>query len=914
RLEKELRGLDNLPGTSTGSSVLFEEPVQARGFPIEMINDRQKQLLQNETTGVKTILLIRVGFPNKPGNPDYRETIDSQLNLEASNHLLAYSYGQTSLVATISETIHEVSRNSWEYASESDEDTIDEDDLFDEAVSAYRADVNDVDPFEDYDIVGLAFPRINEVSWGGLATVGGAKSRLWLNGVVGIDTIVHELGHNFGLLHANFWNYTYTNDESTNPVDPTGESIEYGDNLDVMGSAAPLHGHFNMASKQFLGWMKPIQVRTIVQSSENGITRVFQFDHKDAPSSNTQAIQIRKGNNEYYWVGLRKSEFGHSTFNPYILWEREEGASRNQTWLIDAYPSRLWDDPFDFNPFGKTFSDNFAGVHITPIAMGGMAPQYYVDVGVYLGDTSSNTPPSLILEAPTKLNARKPIQLRAFGNDPDGDELAFSWDLRDFRLHPNSPEIETEFIVGGIHEISVTACDLKGGSIKETVQIEVEDPLERWSSRESNTENHIFTVAVNDDCVVAGGEGVILRSQSGVKWTNQSPAEFSNITINDICWAGSRFVAVGHRETRGTLGGRYYAAVIFRSSDGFNWSKVLELEGLSYTLDRFLSVSSNLDGSLVIAAGDRGFVFKSVNGGSWQQVDLGFEETVHLSGIAFGNGYFVLAGNRDYTLQDLDYRYLFRTEDGANWESLVKESGVRNYYEINKLVFLNGRFFLIGDDSTHYISENSGKTWHEFGGEEYLNIHSLAFNNEVYCGIGPFGHNQSNLGPISVDGNYWRYMSKGPALYGYDIAFFKNSFIAVGDEGQIWQSTANLTAFEPWIDEFFRGDASDVSANPDGDWASNLFEWGLGSLPNDSKSAPEFPKLRISPDGYLIVSVPRFSKVVGAEFVLDWSLNLESWESLATAVLVDNEHLLELTSVNPIAAPTSFYRIRILEK
>ncbi len=908
-LETELKELDRLPGGNTGSSVLFEPQVQAKGFPIDFIKESRLQLLTNETTGEKTILLIRVGFPDDEGNSNRKEVLDERLNGEASEYFSAYSYGQTTLAATISEKIYQVSKDSSEYASDGDEDEVDEDDLFNEAVVAYRADVKDVDPFEDFDIVGLFFPRIEGIGWAGLATVGGAKSRFWLNGAVSIDTIVHELGHNFGLLHSNFWKHTHTDSESINPVDPTGENVEYGDDTDVMGDGDVRFAHFNMAYKRYLGWLQTTQIKVIDSAEDNGVTRVYQFDHEEAASSNVQGIQIRKGDNEFYWVGLRKNDYIDTTDDPYILWEREEGASRNQTWLIDPFPENLWGSSHFFDPFGKTYSDKDAGVHITPLNKGGSLPDSYVDFGVYFGDTEGNSSPTVSIEFPPELNARESLSIKAQASDTDGDDLYYIWDIGDSKSYPNTSDLTTVFEVGGDYEITIAVSDLKGGYAVETVQVYVNDPIAQWSSRDSNTENDFLAIANNDEYVVIGGRGNLLRSTSGVQWTDQSPVNFEGVTIWDICWTGSKFVAVGSQRPSEENFDSY--PVIYSSPDGVDWIKELELHEELHLLNSLWGVASNLDGSIVIAVGFRGQVFRSVNGEAWEKIDLGFREAVYLNGVTHGNGYFIFAGWEEFPI-DGRFRYLFRSTDGITWEDLIPDSDITFPYWPEGIEFLNDRFYLIGDGSSgiNYFSEDSGETWILFSGEGYLGMESMAFGEGLYIGTG----NSSSVGPLSVDGENWERMKIGPKFSGRDITHYNDSFITVGSEGKIWQSIANLTGFEPWIDEYYRGQEAGELANPDSDWASNLFEWGLGSLPNDSKSVPAFPILRMSSDGHLVISFPRLSKVPGAEFVLDVSLDLKTWHPLATVVEVDTEQLLELRSVDPVSSHASFYRIKVLER
>ena len=74
----------------------------------------------------------------------------------------------------------------------------------------------------------VAFSYTSNIGWLGLAGVGG-KGNL-LNGAFFFQEAAHELGHNYGLLHANLWRST-----DRNPIGQ-GSNVEYGDCYDDMGA------------------------------------------------------------------------------------------------------------------------------------------------------------------------------------------------------------------------------------------------------------------------------------------------------------------------------------------------------------------------------------------------------------------------------------------------------------------------------------------------------------------------------------------------------------------------------------------------------------------------------------------------------------------------------------------------------
>ena len=117
--------------------------------------------------------------------------------------------------------------------------------------------------------VAVWFPEHAACSWAGLATIGGGA--IWLNGAAQTYVLAHELGHNFGLGHANTLRCT-TPAGARVPLTVSGEDCyvtEYGDNTDVMGQGRNLSQPGNISSgfAKALGWADVNVVGTPVTSS-----------------------------------------------------------------------------------------------------------------------------------------------------------------------------------------------------------------------------------------------------------------------------------------------------------------------------------------------------------------------------------------------------------------------------------------------------------------------------------------------------------------------------------------------------------------------------------------------------------------------------------------------------------------------
>lgn len=126
---------------------------------------------------------------------------------------------------------------------------------------------------------------------------------------VGNDsTIVHELGHAVGLLHAR----GVTNDGATG----YRNSFDYGNPASLMGMGGNDFSEINLVYKDEMGWLSNTEVPTITTS---GTYRIYAFDHGSASGTNAAGIiglKLKSGNNgeytyfvEYRTTGKYANEF-----------------------------------------------------------------------------------------------------------------------------------------------------------------------------------------------------------------------------------------------------------------------------------------------------------------------------------------------------------------------------------------------------------------------------------------------------------------------------------------------------------------------------------------------------------------------------------------------------------------------------
>lgn len=316
-----------------------------------------EQLNPAWTTGAKTVLFIRVDFPDRTGEPtDFENrTLDSAraenlINNEVNAFYDKNSYGKTSLRATVTPVVRMPNTQSY-YAQLNDDEVMKTD-----ARNAARQKGFETNNF-DLDIVGFSasysFPFAGR-------SLTGAKGIL-MNGAFYLSEVAHEIGHNYGLMHANLWR---TNDGS---IIGAGEDKEYFDCYDTMAATVycriDANSHFNARYKLLLNWLTDSEAQTI---TSNGTYTLYPQDlyPQDSSSSRVRLLKIPINSAKNYWVEFRQSR----TDNQYamngalIRWDYPDENSR-QTELLDMNPATATVDDAPLT-VGNQFYDSDNGIII----------------------------------------------------------------------------------------------------------------------------------------------------------------------------------------------------------------------------------------------------------------------------------------------------------------------------------------------------------------------------------------------------------------------------------------------------------------------------------------------------------------------------------------------------------------------
>lgn len=351
----------------------------------------------------------------------------------------------------------------------------------------------------DYDVTVL------RLIGGARATGGwGGGGNVWVYGD-SVGVTAHEIGHTFGLAHANFWDTA-----GTSAIGP-GSNQEYGDSYDVMGGGGVPTDHYNAAAKVQVKWLPQSYVQNITTS---GLYRLHAFDQPVLDPRNRYALNITKDSQRTYWGELRQLYTGSAT-RPWVDkgmilgWKYPNGSGSNIQ-LIDTTAGSPYNKDDAPVALGQTFADTEAGIYLTTVNVSSTTPKY-VDVLVNIGDFSSNQAPTLALSASTTaIPLNGTVTFTATAEDADGDTLAYQWqhwgDTAVKIVSPNSPVITRTFSTAGSYVVSCTVSDMKGGSITRTTLVTV------------GTGNSRFTISGR---VTNAGEGLpnVLLTANGINPT-----------------------------------------------------------------------------------------------------------------------------------------------------------------------------------------------------------------------------------------------------------------------------------------------------------------------------------------------------------------------------------------------------------
>lgn len=384
------------------------------------------------------------------------------------------SYGIMSWITTVTPTVHVPERRL--YYAEAPEL------IYSDAIPRVIAmGYNPADYFMTYVVFNSLAPSV---------TFGGRSDGLFNGGPWAID---HELGHNLGVIHANYLNLSGTvpgppypppnppaapypvdiesnigHDDVNAPVVMDDAMEVYGDPYDRMGGGG---SHFNVYFKNLFDWLPANFIRYVSRSATN---RLYAFDTPSITDGRAYGIRVPKNPGHAgtaYWLSYRQA----FPDNPWmenglhVLWE-----SGGNTLLMDTTPLSFLGKYDGSIVVGRTFHDPEIQAHITPLAKGSDSPSpsdKWLDVVINFGTFPENVPPSFTLTSSPPIEAGQiviplggSVTFGSQAQDPDGDVLAYYWEFGDLTVSgSNAPVVTKTYTTAGRFALRHEVSDLRGG-------------------------------------------------------------------------------------------------------------------------------------------------------------------------------------------------------------------------------------------------------------------------------------------------------------------------------------------------------------------------------------------------------------------------------------------------------------------
>jgi M6 family metalloprotease-like protein len=230
------------------------------------------------------------------------------------------------------------------------------------------------------------FPRVAACGWSGLAYIANPKWA-FINGAGAVATkvIAHEMGHNFGLMHA------ASVDCGAAVIGGACSVSEYGDGFNTMGMGNSMH--YAAAQKYNLGWIASGAVKVHTSG-----TATYTINPLELAGGTTYAVKIPVATRRTYWLEYRQPLGFDAGLSSYptngvqirlgLPFETTCSGCNNDTQFLDLTPSTsmMFDGALTV---GKTFKDPQYGTTISVLSASATG------VSVQVSSTGA-TPPGLV--------------------------------------------------------------------------------------------------------------------------------------------------------------------------------------------------------------------------------------------------------------------------------------------------------------------------------------------------------------------------------------------------------------------------------------------------------------------------------------------------------------------------------------
>jgi len=194
-----------------------------------------------------------------------------------------------------------------------------------------------------YQRIEIYHPTCNPY-WAGIAELGnshGPGRYLVIDGSSYLSVFAHEMGHTFGLDHANAYRCKAGGTRVT--LSTSCSAAEYGDGFDDMGDV-PSAGTFATPHLAQLKWLTSAQTKVVTKSASS-----IHLTPLVGASAGVKTIRIKANSHRTYWVELREHTGVDSRLSPggvgvevRMTDSKVRSGTHGATLLLDLQPQNAW--------------------------------------------------------------------------------------------------------------------------------------------------------------------------------------------------------------------------------------------------------------------------------------------------------------------------------------------------------------------------------------------------------------------------------------------------------------------------------------------------------------------------------------------------------------------------------------------
>jgi len=303
------------------------------------------------------------------------------------------------------------------------------------------------------------------------------------------------------------------------------------------------------------------------------------------------------------------------------------------------------------------------------------------------------------------------------------------------------------------------------------------DPQNQWIVVENSTfgDNSIHCIVYDGNKFIAGGRsGRIASSVDGIKWTNVPNNAFRSTDAISCIACGNNAYVAGSTAINFDEDGYPYISpgrLACSTNSGNSWTAAAGTDYFFQTIA--------FGNNTFVAGGMDGFAVRSTdNGATWNANQVG----VHFHCIEYGDNTF-LAGSWSGTM-------IRSTDNGKTWTSIKNE--IFNQNTIRGIAFGNKTFIAVGSLGEIFRSTDKGVTWTAITNTllSRTDIKGISYVGNSFVAWSSWDtqiiRSTDNGVTWTAMPDYFIYMAGPNQLNDLeDIAFGANTFVAVGQSGNI---------------------------------------------------------------------------------------------------------------------------------